>query len=103
MAELKQKYDCLQKRIEENLLIEVKMNQKYVVIDNIVNSMIEKFRKLDERVFNLEDQQPEHNNAFSIPPVENTCEQCEYISSCSAEFVENMKLQMKIKIILISK
>ena len=91
LDELKLKYDTLEKKVEENALNEVKMNEKDGVIDNIVNSMLEKFRKIEERLFNIEDQQPQLNDAFNNTSVEETCEECEYTTSSSADFEKHMK------------
>ena len=58
-----------------------KLKKNDFLNDNIVTSMLEKFRKLEERLFSIENEQSESNITFCNPStVEKSCEECDYIT-----------------------
>ena len=66
---LKKENESFEKKISE---IEKKMVEKDKLLDSIVISMLEKFRKLEEKVFKFEIEESENDLTFYNPAVADT-------------------------------
>jgi hypothetical protein len=70
----------MKKKIEE---VDKLIKQKDLLIDNIVSSMLEKFRKLEERLFTLENANEQNDNEITFcnpSTVEKECEEYDFIT-----------------------
>ena len=61
---LLEKVDKLEKSLVDTISVEKMFKEKDNEVDNLVNSMLEKFRKLEERLYSIEDKETEHEISY---------------------------------------